>query len=132
MADELPVIGRDDVTLLFDWDHYDGPLSGALTWEGRRYWFTIVGEDIFSGMREVVDLTAEQWALIDDLHALFCQHVGTHWNRDPGTGFRHTQGHHQAGQHQPDLYFEDPRVKAWQDPSGTVVAMLRLYEEGSP
>lgn len=39
---DLPDLRSYHVTILFIWDFYDGPLSGALKWHGRHYWFSAV------------------------------------------------------------------------------------------
>ncbi|MFI6496883.1 hypothetical protein [Nonomuraea typhae] len=108
---DLPELTGADITLLFDWDFYDGPLSGGLDWEGRRYWFSAVLGEGWPveppAFFEVRDLAAGQWALIDDLNALFERHVV------PGVS--------------PEVFYEDERVKAWKDPEGEIVATLDLY-----
>jgi hypothetical protein len=111
MTDVLPELRHRDVTILFPWDFYDGPLSGALEWRGRRYWFSALESDSWPPISyEVRDLTEEQWELVDSLNELFKQHV---------TGAKPTYG----------LFYDDPRVKAWQDPPGRIVANLRLHDD---
>lgn len=129
MAAELPHIDRKDVTLLFHWHYYDGPLSGALEWQGTRYWFLAVFDDAlgdYSGAYEVIALPDEQWERIDRAEALFREHVGTHNVYDPVTQRRNIgavkpgSGHHRFYDH-PDA------CQGW-DPGGTVVATFRLWE----
>lgn len=113
---DLPRLTREEVEVLFVWDYYGGPLSGALQWRGRRFWFAAVLSDSWPADQPEVfrvhDLADEQWRRIDDLNDLFQKHVtSSNESRDPS------------------LYYDDPRVQAWQDPAGEMVATLRLYGE---
>jgi len=108
-----PLIRREDVTYLWHSGYYDGPLSGACEWRGRRYWFVCVDEEYRpvvgpDGNRvldeygdpelddvrvfHLVELTPEEWAAVDASHALFRECVGTHTDYDRVTQRRNTSG----------------------------------------
>lgn len=62
---------------------WDGPLSGVATWNGRRVYFRCLSEDDDGDRRYAIyEPPAEWWKLKDADHALFQQHVGTHWDGD--------------------------------------------------
>lgn len=73
-APMIPLIAREDVEILFEWHYYDGPLEGALMWEGKRYWYSPVPYDDLSSdehgrLLEVQDLPEDSWYWIDQIQA---------------------------------------------------------------
>lgn len=66
----------EDVSFLWIEDMWDYPRSGALEWEGKRYWFAETEWD--SGVFDIIDMDEETWARADREHELFRKHVGTH------------------------------------------------------
>lgn len=39
----LPQLDESKITLLKDFEWWDGPLTGVIEYEGRRYWFDYIG-----------------------------------------------------------------------------------------
>lgn len=59
-----------DVTMLFEWHYYDGPMEGALEWEGKRYWFSAKWpEDDNGRLLELHVLDEDTWYWIDQIQA---------------------------------------------------------------
>ncbi len=42
----LPRISNAEVQLLWDVEYYDRPLEGVAEWNGRKYWFTSIQEEV--------------------------------------------------------------------------------------
>ncbi len=99
-------ITRQDVTYLYHCDYYDGPLSGACLWRGRRYWFRCVerlyppvlgpdgrqvvdeyGDPMTEDVRvfHLFDMPTEWWAAEDSRVSLWRECVGAHCDYDPVT-----------------------------------------------
>ena len=79
----MRMLQRADVRLLWYADFWDYPRSGALEWQGQRYWFDEVEPGI--GVFNVMELSTAQWDLQDAIHHDFRAHVGTHTDfTEPG------------------------------------------------
>jgi hypothetical protein len=72
----MRMLRREDVRLLWHSRFWDYPRDGALEWDGQRYWFDET--EFGSGVFNIMELTAEQWALQDAIHQDFQAYVGTH------------------------------------------------------
>lgn len=122
---ELTVLARQDVTLLFEWHYYDGPLEGALEWCGVRYWFSADPDhDDFGQVLRLMTLTADDWARVDHSQALFEENVGTHTRYD-----RVTQRRDLGGIKNCCATYDDPN-EGWM-PKGDVVATVRMWEDSN-
>lgn len=42
----LPRIPNSEVVILWHVDYHDGPLTGVAEWNGNRYWFDSIGEEV--------------------------------------------------------------------------------------
>jgi hypothetical protein len=76
----------EEIRLLWHSDYWDGPLSGLLLLDGRKYWFQIADEDFepnfYPRTFVIVELTAKQLAAEEKWHQLFQEKVGTHTDYD--------------------------------------------------
>ncbi len=122
----IPMLKRADVTLLFHWHYFDGPLEGALEWGGKRYWFSAVfdeeREDDYGQVLKIMELTDEEWARVDHSQQLFETHVGTHTRYD-----RDTQRLDLSGVKGCRATYADPN-EGWM-PEGPAVATVRMWGE---
>jgi hypothetical protein len=123
--DEMPVIDRDDVTLVYLSSFYDYPRAGEARWDGRRYWFREAGPD--SGDFELLDVGDEQWTVLDERHRLFQEHVGTHCDYDPVTQQRNIGAVKPYGPGAWDGFYRHPLARQGANPHGSVVARFRLW-----
>lgn len=72
------MLTRQQVKLLWHHHFWDYPRSGALELDGVRYWFQEVASPLDTGVFDIIDLPAQVWAMIDERHQDFREHVGTH------------------------------------------------------
>ena len=99
-------VSRVDVTELEPlWvcEYYDGPLSGAVLYDGKFRWYVLAEEEAepytegWYRRYWLIELTNAQEAEERRWHDLFRQHVGTHWDHreglEPGR-VRSTETHH--------------------------------------
>jgi hypothetical protein len=84
----LPKIEKSDLRFLWYSRFYDGPRSGLLVYENRKYWFEHLDDlnYIISGQLIwiflVVELTPTQLSEEEYWHDLFREKVGTHTDYD--------------------------------------------------
>lgn len=75
-----------EIRLLWHSDYWDGPLSGLLLLDGRKYWFQIAEEDFEPTLTNrhflIIELTDKQLAEEEKWHRLFQEKVGTHTDYD--------------------------------------------------
>ena len=75
----LPKLPKTFVRLLWHSDYWDGPLSGLLEYEGKKYWYAKCDENDAdeSWYRRflTIELSEEQIAEEEHWHKLFQQHV---------------------------------------------------------
>ena len=118
METELPVLAFEDARRIYTSGFYDVPQDGVCEWAGKRYRFEqIPAADHRTTVYFLIDLNAEQWQFLDDLHASFEKYVGEHSNNPPGP-----QRPHELHQ----KHFGNPRfwpADNWPDLSGPIVAV---------
>ena len=84
----LPQIDWHAVKLLWPSDYWDGPKSGMLMYQGKRYWFQVFEEsndaDLSDFFRRfvILELTEEQLNEEEYWHKLFREKVGAHTDFD--------------------------------------------------
>lgn len=95
-------MARENPIMLWETNHWDGPLSGVALYQGRKVWFehiewggyqfsdeTMFSEDLDRSSRYYVprtfglyELTPRELALQEEIHRRFQQCVGYHWDHD--------------------------------------------------
>jgi hypothetical protein len=85
--EQYPERKLEEIRLLWDSDYWDGPLSGLLLLDGRKYWYQMVEEGSepyteFYRRFAIVELTGEQLAEEEKWHRLFQEKVGRHTDYD--------------------------------------------------
>ena len=79
----VPRIPKDSVRLVYHNNYWDGPISGVVKFDGKRYYFDQCDEEENGKRRYVMyELSDEQWKEEDYWHDLFRTHVGTHTEYD--------------------------------------------------
>jgi hypothetical protein len=81
----FPEVRREAVRLAWIHDYYDGAISGFLIHEGKLRFYELCdfAEDAGERRRYVIrELTEAQIRDEEKWHALFREHVGTHWDDD--------------------------------------------------
>lgn len=63
------MLGRAEVRLLWYSRFWDYPRSGALEWDGQRYWFDEAEPG--TGVFNIMQLSEAQWGLQDAVHRDF-------------------------------------------------------------
>ncbi len=81
----LEEICRDNLTILWVNDYYDGPISGMANFRGARYLFEMIDRGLIGGEEEhrdywLIALDEHQLQEEKEWHELFCQNVGTHFD----------------------------------------------------
>lgn len=76
------IVNVNDIKLIWHDDYYDGPLSGACSINGKKYYFKISHEHYNTNTRvrifSIIDLGKEEWRIITNDHLLFRRFVGEH------------------------------------------------------
>ena len=70
---DMPELAYDDIKIQFDWHYYDGPLEGACTWQGRRYWFSAADAPAndYGRVLHLLELSPEDWTRVNRSQALY-------------------------------------------------------------
>jgi len=82
--DEIPQIERSEISTLWSVNHYDGPATGTVEWQNKRYY--AVAPHIFLYQDRVfllIDLPDSIWKDLDKKHQAFEKYVGMHCNWTP-------------------------------------------------
>lgn len=107
MAKEQPI-------MLWETDHWDGPLSGIALYQGRKVWFECIDwggyqfpnksmmdkdPSLDQSSRYYIprtfglyELTAQELSLQEEIHRRFQQCVGYHWDHNPKVARPHPKG----------------------------------------
>ncbi len=75
-------VSKSSVRILWHHGYWDGPLSGACTFNGERFWFSCFCEGVRHRKFVILRLNEEQWEEIDFRHRMFQDYVGTHTDYD--------------------------------------------------
>jgi hypothetical protein len=101
--DQLTKVDWDDIRLLWHSGYWDGPKSGMLSYQGKKYWFQTIDDDEATVRRFLIlELSGEQMREQEYWHELFRQKVGTHTDYDE-TG-RHELGALRPGEMWREFY----------------------------
>lgn len=81
MSEALPIVSWDLYQLVWVTDWWDWELAGIAQRDGKRVFFTCIdavgpADRLFA----IYDPPINVWAKIDEEHADFQTHVGTHWD----------------------------------------------------
>ena len=127
---EVPRIPAEEITLLWYASWYDGPLDGAASWKGKRYWYKAIFEyrvDDYEGVYELIDLPDSEWEIIDRREDVLRAYVGD------GHVFDYATGKLLPGKENPNWegFFADPEIAGTEReyfiPQGVLVGTFRLW-----
>lgn len=90
----LPKINEKDLKFLWYNDWWDGPISGMLTYQNKKYWFDILSEDgsspdVYYRRYLIIELSEEQVKHKEYWHDLWVEGMGSNSVPDEN-GIRHT------------------------------------------
>jgi hypothetical protein len=114
-----PRLPHEELRLLWISGFWDGALSGALIYRGRLRWFEYCGETNYVRRYLVLELSEDEVAEEERWHALFVEHVGSHWDVGDGKtrgevkpSEEHEKFYAPYGKRQPPDYSRNP-ILGW-------------------